>query len=99
MNKQQRLLSKRQLAMCSKNKYLLEYLSFDKNKYIRCSVARNLNTSKETLEKLSNDKEYIVRYSVADNPNTSDEVLKVFKNDKVIVISQLAIRKLYSCLE
>ena len=60
----------------------LDYLSKDKDWYVRCLVAQNPNTTSETLDELSRDEYVGVRYFVARNPNTSPETLKQMAIDE-----------------
>jgi hypothetical protein len=54
----------------------LDYLSKDKESWVRRSVAYNRNTTPEILDYLSKDVDCGVRFRVALNPNTTSETLK-----------------------
>ena len=69
----------------SKNEKIKQIIidSFNKNKYVRASVASNSNTPVSVLEYLSKDKiSSYVRYLVAKNQNTSIHVLEKLSNDE-----------------
>jgi hypothetical protein len=62
--------------------YILEKLSRDKSKYVRCEVAKNPNVSLDILKKLAEDKEEDVRVAVLENPISTMEMLEKFSKDK-----------------
>ena len=59
----------------------LAELIFDKDWYIRASVASNSSTPLETLIKLASDKYLNVRCAVAANPSTPREALEILLLD------------------
>jgi hypothetical protein len=62
--------------------FILNWLSYDKNLWIRHDVAWNPNTPPETLDRLANDKYSWVRWRVALNHNTLPETLDRLANDE-----------------
>ena len=79
-------MNKLELAETTKDLETLDVLSKDKDYWVRCFVARNLNTKTETLDYLSQDKIYYVRCYVASNHNTKQETLDVLSQDKNWVV-------------
>lgn len=59
----------------------LRQLANDSTRWIRNSVAKNLNTPIETLKLLSRDRNYMVRRDVLDNPNTPVEIIESLADD------------------
>ena len=73
--------------------YILDKLAMDKNKFVRQSVAENINTPPHILEKLSTDQEDQVRIFVALNKNTPTNVLEELSKDKSGIKYYVAINK------
>ena len=77
---------KRELTVNKRtSKKILTILSTDENDEnwaIRCRVADNPNTPKETLTKLSTDKDWWIRRKVANNTNTPKRALYKLSVDK-----------------
>ena len=69
-------MDKIKLAEITTDPEILDELSKDKDRRVRCYIAYNSNTSPETLDYLSRDKDSDVRLRVAQNPNTTPETLK-----------------------
>ena len=75
----------------------LDYLSKDKESWVRRSVAYNRNTPPEILDYLSKDKDFLVRCNVAYNFNTTSETLKQMSIDEDYLYVKYAIKANPNC--
>ena len=64
------------------SKDTLDHLSWSRNKYVKCNIARNQKAPEMALARLAKDEDWDVRCVVAENPNTSADVLSVLVQDK-----------------
>lgn len=78
-NKEKHVNWKDEAALETTSPERLDYLSQNKDYYVRLRVARNSNTAPETLDWLSKDADVII------NPHTPDNTLRQFVSKKIFL--------------